>query len=93
MNVIADGLEYIFATHDKAFPRLIQDLFEDDRKYFQTFQTDSFQLSAPPLRNSLLLSSMDVRSLILADQTAIDCLFKLYQFYELNSETVGVFVK
>jgi len=36
-------------------------------------------------------SSLDIRSLILNDDTAIECLFKLYQFYELHSESVSLF--
>jgi len=36
-------------------------------------------------------SSLDIRSLILDDDTAIECLFKLYQFYELHSESVSLF--
>ncbi|UJR35034.1 hypothetical protein I4U23_027810 [Adineta vaga] len=89
LNVIADGLEFIFHINDKNISKQIRELFEDDQQYFSPLNTNTFQLSAPPLRNSLLLSSMDIRSLILADQTAIECLFKLYQFYELNSEMIN----
>ncbi|CAF0881225.1 unnamed protein product [Adineta steineri] len=87
LNAIADGLEFIFQTKN-FFSKEIQILFEDEKKYFSSFNTNLFQLSSYPLRNSLL-SSLDIRSLILADDTSIDCLFKLYQFYELHSESIN----
>ncbi|CAF3473695.1 unnamed protein product [Rotaria socialis] len=87
LNVIADGLEFIFQTKNK-FSSEIELLFEDDRKYFSSFDTNLFKVPSCSLIDSLP-SSLDIRSLILDDHTAIECLFKLYQFYELHSEPIN----
>jgi hypothetical protein len=49
-----------------------------------------FQIPSCSVSDSLP-SSLDIRSLILDDDSAIECLFKLYQFYELHSEPVSLF--
>ncbi|CAF3772782.1 unnamed protein product [Rotaria magnacalcarata] len=87
LNVIADGLEFIFQTKNEFSPE-IELLFEDDRKYFSSFDTNLFKVPPCSLIDSLP-SSLDIRSLILDDHTAIECLFKLYQFYELHSEPIN----
>ncbi|CAF4809109.1 unnamed protein product [Rotaria sp. Silwood1] len=89
LNVIADGLEFIFQTKTE-FSSEIELLFEDDRKYFSSFDANQFKISSYSQIDSLP-SSLDIRSLILTDHTAIECLFKLYQFYELHSEPVSLF--
>lgn len=92
LNVIADSLEYVF-LHDQSFGKEIEVLFEEERKYFSSFNVNRLKFSAATARDSLLLSSIDTRSMVLADQTAIDCLFRLYQFYELHSEAVSAFLE
>ncbi|CAF2766041.1 unnamed protein product [Rotaria sp. Silwood2] len=87
LNVIADGLEFIFQTKTE-FSSEIELLFEDDRKYFASFDINLFKIPSYS-RIDLLSSSLDIRSLILTDHTAIECLFKLYQFYELHSEPIN----
>ena len=63
----------------------MEELFAEEKKYFDKFERKKF-----PFRTSILhLSPMDIRQLILADQYAIECLFKLYQFYEIHSESVS----
>ncbi|CAF0917087.1 unnamed protein product [Rotaria sordida] len=87
LNVIADGLEFIFQTKTE-FSSEIELLFEDDRKYFASFDTNLFKIPSYSLIDSLP-STLDIRSLILTDHTSMECLFKLYQFYELHSEPIN----
>jgi hypothetical protein len=72
------------------FSSEIELLFMDDKKYFSSFDKNNFHFRSSNHSNSNL-SSADIRSLILADDNAIECLFKLYQFYELYSEPVSLF--
>jgi hypothetical protein len=60
----------------------------DDKKHFASFDRNNFRFR-PSHHSNPTLSSVDIRSLILADDNAIECLFKLYQFYELYSEPVS----
>jgi hypothetical protein len=85
LNTIADGLEFIFQTKNEINPE-IKFLFEDEKKDFASFDANLFQIPSNSMIDSL--SSLDIRSLILDDDTAIQCLFQLYQFYELHSEPV-----
>ncbi|CAF3744671.1 unnamed protein product [Rotaria sordida] len=87
LNVIADGLEFIFDTKTE-FSSEIELLFMDDKKYFSSFNKNNFHMSSSNQYNSQF-SSTDIRSIILNDDIAIECLFKLYQFYELYSESVS----
>jgi hypothetical protein len=59
----------------------------DDKKYFSSFDKNNLRFRSSNHVNQQL-SSVDIRSLILADNNSIECLFKLYQFYELYSEPV-----
>ncbi len=59
----------------------------DDKKYFSSFDKNNLRFRSSNHINQQL-SSIDIRSLILADNNSIECLFKLYQFYELYSEPV-----
>jgi hypothetical protein len=88
LNTIADGLEFSFQTNNQINSE-VKFLFEEERKLFANFNSNLFEIPS----NSMIetLSSMDIRSLILDDDTAIQCLFKLYQFYELHSEPVSLF--
>jgi hypothetical protein len=61
----------------------------DDKKHFSSFDKNNFHFHSSNHVNPQL-SSTDIRSLILADDNAIECLFKLYQFYELHSEPVSL---
>jgi len=72
------------------FSSEIELLFMDDKKYFSSFDKNNFHFRSSNHSNSNL-SSVDIRSIILADDNAIECLFKLYQFYELYSEPVSLF--
>ena len=60
----------------------------DDKKHFSSFDKNNLNFS-PSNRRRPSLSPVERRSLILTDDTAIDCLFKLYQFYEIHSEPVS----
>ncbi len=71
------------------FSSEIELLFMDDKKYFASFDKNNFHFRSSNHSN-LELSSEDIRSLTLADDNAIECLFKLYQFYELHSEPVSL---
>ncbi|CAF5034003.1 unnamed protein product, partial [Rotaria sp. Silwood1] len=84
LNVIADGLEFIFDTKTE-FSSEIKLLFMDDKKYFSSFNKNNFHISSSN-HNNTQFSSNDIRSIILNDEIAIESLFKLYQFYELYSE-------
>lgn len=64
-------------------------LFMDEKKYFASFDKTNFHFH-PTNYVHPTLSSFDIRSLTLADDYAIECLFKLYQFYELFSEPVRI---
>jgi hypothetical protein len=72
------------------FSSEIELLFMDDKNYFSSFDKNNFRFRSSNHVNSQL-SPTDIRSLILADDNAIECLFKLYQFYELYSEPVSLF--
>jgi hypothetical protein len=63
----------------------------DDKKYFSSLDKNNFRFRSSNHSNPHQLSSGDIRSLTLADDNAIECLFKLYQFYELHSEPVRLF--
>ncbi len=63
----------------------------DDKNYFSSFDKNNFRFRSSNHVNSQLLPA-DIRSLILADDNAIECLFKLYQFYEIHSEPVSSLV-
>ena len=87
LNVIADGLEWIFQTNSEINSE-IQSLFEEERKSFSSFHSPAFRIPSNSMINPLSLSPCHIRSLILEDDLAIQCLFELYQFYELYSESV-----
>ncbi|CAF2390973.1 unnamed protein product [Rotaria sp. Silwood2] len=87
LNIIADGLEFIFDTKTE-FSSEIKLLFMDDKKYFSSFNRNNFHVSSSNHYNSQF-SSIDIRSMILDDDIAIESLFKLYQFYELYSEPIN----
>jgi hypothetical protein len=69
----------------------IEFLFENERKYFASFDNNLFSKIPSNSMIDSFPSSLDIRSLILDDDIAIQCLLKLYQFYELHSETVSLF--
>jgi len=87
LNVIADGLEFIFDTNGNCSPE-IEMLFMNEKKYFASFDKTNFHFHPTNFVHPTL-SSFDIRSLTLADDYAIECLFKLYQFYELFSEPIN----
>jgi hypothetical protein len=64
----------------------IECLFVDEKKHFSSFNVQQFHLSSSGQSSR---ASNDSRCEILADDTAIDCLVKLYQFYEMSSEPVS----
>ncbi|CAF3987134.1 unnamed protein product, partial [Adineta steineri] len=86
LNVIADGLEFIFDTRTDVSSE-IKLLFMDEKKHFSSFDKNNFHFHSTNSYSQLSLN--DIRSVILADDTAIECLFKLYQFYELYSEPIN----
>lgn len=63
-------------------------MFMEERKYFARFERKKF---ASFRSANFHLTNMDIRQLILADHHAIEGLFKLYQFYEIHSESVSEF--
>lgn len=87
LNTIADGLEWTFQTNMKVNSE-IEVLFEEERKSFSSFHSSAFRIRSNSMSDSLSLSPCHIRSLILEDDLAIQCLFELYQFYELYSESV-----
>ncbi|CAF1071922.1 unnamed protein product, partial [Adineta ricciae] len=87
LNVIADGLEFIFETKTE-FSSEIELLFTDEKKHFASFDRSSFHIRSSNQYNPKF-SSNDIRSLTLNDDRAIECLFKLYEFYESNSEPIN----
>ncbi|CAF1246640.1 unnamed protein product [Rotaria magnacalcarata] len=87
LNSIADGLEFIFDTKTE-FSSEIKLLFMDDKKYFSTFNKNNFHICSSNQFNPQF-SPIDTRSLTLKDDSAIESLLKLYQFYELYSEPIN----
>ncbi|UJR10757.1 hypothetical protein I4U23_014945 [Adineta vaga] len=87
LNVVADGLEFIFDTKTDFSPD-IEFLFAEEKKHFASVEKTNFHIRSSNQYNPQL-SSKDIRSLVLDDDQAIECLYKLYQFYELNCEPIN----
>lgn len=60
----------------------------DEKKQFSSFNKDNFHICSSNQFNEDL-STIDIRSVILNDDIAIEYLQKLYRFYELHSELVS----
>ncbi|CAF0834928.1 unnamed protein product [Didymodactylos carnosus] len=93
LEVIADGLEFVFDIKSINLCQVIPTLFNSDKKHFNDIDNDLNKMREQNITiisdNSQTSSADESTALLFNDENTIKCLSRLYNFYNINSEQIN----